>query len=318
MDVVIVGQLTVDHVVPPSPAAWTETIGGNALYAAAGARLWSAPERIGVVARVGRGLPVDVAALLRAQGLPTAGLRPVEAAHLVEWLVYETDGSRRSLPRDPELRESGTHAATLRQRYLARLEAVSASADEVPPEWLPAAAVHLAPQVEVRHRDSARRLRGGTAFLSVDPSPHYAVGRDAKALATLLAGVDALLPSEAEVAHLSAAGAWDEVAARLVAAGFPEVAIKRGAHGCLVGTAGAPSGVCVPAAPARVVELTGAGDAFCGAYAVSRGRGLDPVEASRRAVVAAAMVVECRGAAAALALSPAEARRRLDDLEARR
>jgi ribokinase len=61
-----------------------------------------------------------------------------------------------------------------------------------------------------------------------------------------------------------------------------------------------------------VADLTGAGDAFCGAYAAARAAGLDPVAAGRRGAVAAAMVIECAGAPAALALSPAEARRRLE------
>lgn len=314
MDVVIVGQLTVDHVVPARPGPWVAAIGGNALYAAAGARLWCAPERVGVVARVGRGLPVDVAALLAAHDLPTGGLRSVDAAHLVEWLVYETDGSRRCLPRDPELRDPAVDAATLRHRYLARLEAVSASAGEVPAAWLPARAVHLAPQVEARHQDSVRRLREAAGFLSIDPSPHYAAGRDEKALAALLPGVDALLPSQAEIGHLVEGDDWAGVAARLVAAGFPEVVIKRGAQGCVVASAGEARPVLVPAAPAQAVDLTGAGDAFCGAYAASRALGCEPLEASRRAVVAAAMVVEVHGAAAALDLPPEEARRRLNAL----
>ena len=61
-----------------------------------------------------------------------------------------------------------------------------------------------------------------------------------------------------------------------------------------------------------MVDLTGAGDGFCGAYAAARALGLDPREAGRRAVVAAAIVVECAGAPAALALSPEEAQRRLE------
>src|SRR5262245_5338866 len=105
-DLLILGQVTVDHAVPAVPGPWREAVGGNALYAAAGARLWCDPARIGVVARLGHGLPVDVAALLGAAGLPTGGLQTVDHDAVVEWLLYERDGSRRSLPRDPELREA--------------------------------------------------------------------------------------------------------------------------------------------------------------------------------------------------------------------
>ena len=55
-DLLVLGQVTVDHAVPATPGPWRESLGGNALYAAAGARLWCDPGRIGVVTRLGRGL----------------------------------------------------------------------------------------------------------------------------------------------------------------------------------------------------------------------------------------------------------------------
>jgi ribokinase len=309
-DLLILGQVTVDHVVPAAPGPWHETVGGNALYAAAGARLWYEPARIGVVTRLARGLPVDVAGLLSGAGLPADGLVRVDSAPLVEWILYEEDGSRRSLPRDAALRDPAADTATLLRRYLDWLEALSPAADDIPPAWLPARAIHLAPQVAGRHRGSVERLRGQASFLSVDPSPHYTRLLDSRGLGRLLAGAIAFLPSRAEVDHLGTDGDWPGLAVRLHAAGFAEVVVKLGAAGCLVsGPGGAPTPI--PAVPAAVADLTGAGDAFCGAYAAARASGLDPVEAARRAAVAAAMVIECSGAPAALALSPAEARRRL-------
>jgi len=313
-DLLVLGQVTVDHVVPATPGLWQASIGGNALYAAAGARLWYDPARIGVVTRVGQGLPVDLAALLAGAGLAVDGLVPVESEHLVEWILYEPDGSRRSLPRNPALRDPTADGATLRARYLARLEALSPTTEDIPPGWLPARAVHLAPQVAERHRASVERLRGRAELLSVDPSPHYARGLDERGLARLLAGASAFLPSRAEVEHLGMDGDWPALVARLRGAGFAEVGLKLGAEGCLVSGPGSGPPEAIPALPAAVVDLTGAGDAFCGAYAAARALGLDPREAGQRAVVAAAMVVECAGAPAALALSPAEARRRLEAL----
>jgi sugar/nucleoside kinase (ribokinase family) len=312
VDLLVLGQVSVDHVVPATPAPWREAVGGNALYAAAGARLWYDPTRIGVVTRIGRGLPVDVAALLADAGMPRAGLAPIEAEHLVEWIVYETDGSRRSLPRNAALREASADETTLRQRYLARLEALSPTVDDIPPAWLRARGVHLAPQVAARHRASLQRLCAHVSFLSVDPSPHYARELDARGLARMLAGTGALLPSRAEVEHLGKDGDWPALAGRLRAAGFGEVVIKLGSEGCVVSGPGDGPAEWIPAAPPEVVDLTGAGDAFCGAYAAARALGFGSIDAARRAVVAAAMVIECAGAPAALALSPVEARRRLE------
>jgi ribokinase len=310
-DLLILGQVTVDHVVPATPGPWREAVGGNALYAAAGARLWCDPARIGVVSRVGRGLPMDVSALLGAAGLPTAGLTAVESGAMVEWLLYEEDGSRRSYPRDPELREAGTDDATRHRRYLARLEALSPAAADIPTGWLPARAAHLAPQVASRHAASLAALRAPVAWIGVDPSPFYARSLDERGLAAALAGSRAFLPSRMEVEHLAPDGDWAALVRRLRDAGFPEVVLKLGGDGCLIGAPEMAAPCRIPPAPAVVADLTGAGDAFCGAYAAARLGGLGAVEAGRRAAVAAAMVVECTGAAAALALSAAEARRRL-------
>ena len=98
---------------------------------------------------------------------------------------------------------------------------------------------------------------------------------------------------------------------RLREAGFEEVVLKLGDAGCLVAGPGLDSPCAIPAVPATVVDLTGAGDAFCGAYAAARLGGLEPVAAARRGAIAAAMVIECAGAGAALALSGGEAERRL-------
>ena len=106
-DLVIVGQVTVDDVVPAAPGAWQRQIGGSSLYALAGARLWLDPCRIGLVARVGRDYPFDIEALLRGVGLQHIALAKFPGEHLVEWLIYEADGSRRSLPRNAELLDVG-------------------------------------------------------------------------------------------------------------------------------------------------------------------------------------------------------------------
>src|ERR1700730_14846601 len=106
-DLIVLGQVTVDDVVPALPGPWARQIGGSALYAVAGARLWVDPARIALVARVGKDYPFDVETLLRGAGVRCVALSAFTAPHLVEWLIYEPDGARRSLPRNPELLQLG-------------------------------------------------------------------------------------------------------------------------------------------------------------------------------------------------------------------
>ena len=90
------------------------------------------------------------------------------------------------------------------------------------------------------------------------------------------------------------------------------VAITRGADGVLV-TDGATI-VELPAATARPVDVTGAGDAFFATMLAGLMAGLDPVDAARRGTVAAAVTVEWEGSVyreLTSALLTVEAERRL-------
>jgi ribokinase len=80
----------------------------------------------------------------------------------------------------------------------------------------------------------------------------------------------------------------------------PEVIVTLGAAGALVAGRGvAPTRV--PAVPARkVVDTTGAGDTFCGAFAAELARGADSVTAAQLACAAASLAVERPGAACAV------------------
>lgn len=300
-DLIILGQVTIDDVVPAEPGAWRRQMGGSSLYAVAGARHWIEPERIGLAACVGRGYPFDAAAVLRRAGVRHVALRSVEAEHLIEWLIYEEDGSRRSLPRNRGLRDVGAEGSAVARSYTDRLLAISPPADAVPLGWLPAKALHLCPQVGTRHHDSLAALSKDVSWISVDPSPHYSRAMDAEALAAELPQAAALLPSEQEVETVLSACDPD-TAARKLAERFSEVVIKRGSNTAIVAWGGRLEHAPTPSV--AVSDPTGAGDSFCGAYAACRLLGMPPDEAARRAVISAALVVGCSGVEAALATQP--------------
>jgi sugar/nucleoside kinase (ribokinase family) len=311
-DILVLGQITVDDTVPATPGPWYRRLGGNALYAAAGARLWCDPARVGVVARISTGFPFNVQHVLEEAGLTSKGLVSVNVEPLIEWIVYEEDGNRQSLPRNPALRDPSVSSEELFQRYLAHLESLSASVDNIPTHWLPAKAVHLAPQVLSRHKQSCRALAAKVDFLSVDPSPHYSRGSSAEQLVEMLAGTTAFLPSQAEVQHLAEVYPdWFIAAAALRNSGFQEVVVKRGAAGAILCTQPLEAAITLPVATALVEDPTGAGDAFSGAYAASRALGHSPQAAAARATIAASMVIECAGTEQALALKPQNAEARL-------
>lgn len=124
----------------------------------------------------------------------------------------------------------------------------------------------------------------------------------ARALPTaLLDALDLLIVNEHEariVADLPSGSSEEAIAALLER--VPEVIITLGAAGALVASRGAPP-TRVPAVPARqVVDTTGAGDTFCGAFAAELARGAGVVAAANWGCAAASLAVERHGAATAV------------------
>lgn len=116
----------------------------------------------------------------------------------------------------------------------------------------------------------------------------------------LLALADVLLPNEVEAAALApeAGGDHRREAEVLLARGPGAVVITLGEQGALVATGGQLTEV--PAFSIMAVDSVGAGDAFCGAFAVALAEGATVVEAARFGAVAGAVTVTRPGAAASL------------------
>jgi sugar/nucleoside kinase (ribokinase family) len=299
-DLVILGQITIDDVVPATPGPWKRQIGGSSLYCLAGAKLWLDPDRIGLVARLGRDYPEDIEALLNAAGVHHYSLARFDAEHLIEWLIYESDGSRRSVPRNRGLLDVAAEGSSDMQPYVRKLLEIAPTAAEIPEHWLPARAVHLCPQVGRRHADNLRWLRGRAGWISVDPSPHYTRDRTVAELAHFVEGASALLPSTLELRTQLQQLPPERLVMQLHQAGIPEVILKRAEQPVVLAHDNVVEVLPIEFRP--VIDPTGAGDSFCGAYAACRLQGHSPLDAAHMAAATAALVVGCSGVAAALAL----------------
>jgi sugar/nucleoside kinase (ribokinase family) len=102
-------------------------------------------------------------------------------------------------------------------------------------------------------------------------------------------GVDLCLPNLEEGALLSGERNPDHIAERLLSY-YPGVVLKLGAGGALYASADGER-VRLPAAPVRVVDTTGAGDALCAGFLTERLSGTPPAGALQRGVEIAARVV---------------------------
>jgi len=115
---------------------------------------------------------------------------------------------------------------------------------------------------------------------------------------------DYLTPNETEAAGLSGLPVATDDDARLaadalLARGCPNVVITLGGRGALIGSKTVSRHVAAIEA-GSTVDTTGAGDAFCGAFAVALAEGRDLVAATRYGCAAAGIKVTRRGTAPAM------------------
>jgi len=102
---------------------------------------------------------------------------------------------------------------------------------------------------------------------------------------------------------------------REIAARGPRiVAIKQGDHGATVFDREQNVIEHIPPYPARVDDLTGAGDSFCGGFAIGYVKTKDALQAALYGTVSASFIIEGFGGLHALSIKRATAESRLAEL----
>jgi ribokinase len=288
------GNLTIDDVVLPDGSTAMGLCGGNAIYAALGARLWQ--RRVGLAARIGPDYPMAEIARVRAAGIQ---LELVAVSHpsIHNWALYESVSTRRFI----NWIGAGSHYDQ------------SIRADELPTDVHGARACHLAPMpLSVQASLVDALVERGVPIIALDPHEDY-IGGHEEQLRRLLPSVTVFLPSRVEAQRLFGRDDPEAAIVEFAAAGPAVVAIKLGGDGSLVAIPGTlPSHV--PAVAIEAIDTTGCGDAYSGGFVAAYVRGVEPVLAACHGTVSASFTAETRGAPAVLPFDLATARARLDAL----
>jgi fructoselysine-6-P-deglycase FrlB-like protein/sugar/nucleoside kinase (ribokinase family) len=296
--VVVVGDLTIDDVVLPDGTTQMASLGGDSLYAALGARLWE--PCVGIVTRRGEDFPRRQLDGLQSLGILLDGVVDIPGPTVRNWVIYEEDGRRHWVYRTAP----GRHGE------------VAVQPDDLPAQWLsarPAPVVHVA----AMPLDAAERIveavrRGAPdAVITLDTHEDYVRGYQERVL-RLAREVTVFLPSREELADLVGYDDPPRALRHLSGeAGLRRVVVKAGKDGAMVWDPLRSTVIKVDAVSTRVVDVTGAGDAFCGGFAAGMANGQDLVQAARRGAVSAAFATEGFGSLALASVSPARATARL-------
>jgi len=277
-DLVAIGGITLDYVKTRSSLSGP-TIGGNALYAAVGG--WLVGSHPTILARTGRDFPGELLKPLDAAGFDLASIEKVEGPSF-KVMLDESSGERI-------------------QRYLPGAgdnSALDPSLDTLP--TVSHKAAHICGVPVSTQRMFLRALRGLAALTTFDTVviPGQ-IEPSSSEIEELMDWSDFFLPSIEEVAALWPA---EDVKSWVLAQAHRgrSVIVKRGAEGAIGASKGGDL-IRMDAAPAQVVDTTGAGDTYCGAFAATFNWVADTRNAMAWAASAASVVIEGYGALHAVA-----------------
>jgi ribokinase len=279
---VCIGNLTIDEAVSPAGER-VESVGGDALFAALAARVSGGNPTI--LAPLGNDAMPALLAAIRSAGTDPTALPRRDLPTVRNVVRYDEAGGRvwDLVLGDAHFEELSVHPADVSDAVLA-----------APGLLLCGMALHA--QLEL-----SAWLRARTpATVYFDPQEDYIAGHEA-ALLDAVRACDIFLPSEIEAIALAGTAELNAAAATFLGLGPQVVVIKLAAAGCLVATSERPEPTVVSADVVEPVDSTGAGDAFCGAFAAEHLRSGDPYAAAAAGAAAARIAVGAPGIGGLLA-----------------
>ena len=324
------GGLRTDYIITHQGEIRLMQMGGNALYSAFGARLWlHQPDEIALLTRIGDNYPQGWLDDLRQAGFFVDGVRNVGGkqdlrtfyAYLDQDTRVDTHPAshfeRLGLPVPPDLHDyvNSTPGQDDVHRYsplavtpedlqhlFDRYGHAHASQRELTTErtlFRQNLAMHIAP-ISIRTQQdlpaAARKL--GVPVISVDPGERTMVPTLRVHMEQVLGQIDIFMPSDQVVNSFFPDEDMDvNDCARWFAERGPSiVVIKLGSDGAYIYERRSERAWHVPALPVRVIDVTGAGDSFCGGFMADFITHADPVRAAVTGTVSASFAVQDYGA----------------------
>jgi sugar/nucleoside kinase (ribokinase family) len=291
-----IGSVVIDDIVRPDGQTHMGVLGGGATHAAMGMRVWSG--RVALLAALGRNFPeADRRELARAFDLRGPVRRDAPSPRA--WQLYEHDGRRTHVDRtDVDL-----------------FMAMCPRPDELPAEYAGAGGARLECDAPDPLREWMARLRAaGCRHILWEPWNVFCRPQNRALFGELAPLLDVFSPNLSQARGLTGLEDPRQVLAALLEAGVRVAVLRMGEAGSLVAGQGVAP-VAVPAVPvATIVDVTGAGNAYCGGFLVGLAETGDLGHAGRYGAVSASFALEQFGAMFTLDDLRARAEQRLRSL----
>ena len=284
------GSLTIDDLVFADGTTRWGVPGGNVVYAALGAALWT--PRPNVVAPLGPDYPIEL-----IENKLNLARCPAAPHTLRNWGLYEEDGRRHFVSRASS-RNWGEFCPRPKD---------ARSGHQI--------AAHVAAMPRRVAIELIKELRDeGARTISLDLDDHDLLSDTSHAESVeLIRSVDLFLPSRQDAFAIVHEMQPIESLIRLrsLAPDLPLIAVKCGPEGIVAHALKSNQWVHIPVVQVPVIDTTGAGDAFCGGVLAGITEHGDPVESLLYGAVSASFCIETIGFAGLIAATEAEARLRL-------
>lgn len=293
IEYVTFSNLIVDDIVFPDGQSRMNTLGGSGTHALVGMSLWN--QQLGYAASVGADLePAHRESLLRF-GINSDGLVVREEYRTARaWQVFEEDGTRHEIFRT-------SHEEFRRRKVLA---------EDLPESYLTAKGFHLQWGTSEELYDLFSFLKGPNPDIKLVLEVGSGLKLSPSRFKELCPQLALFSPDRDEGFVFTGTRDPDQLCDIFLEWGVPVVAIRMGAEGSLLKSHDGGAWM-LPAVPTNIVDVTGAGNSFCGGFMTGLGDGLSPLEAGLRATVSASFALEQIGLPQWDAIPKDEAAKRL-------
>ena len=258
-DIVTVGHFSIDTIISPKILAPTTTLGGPPTYVSLAARQLNSS--VSVISKVGEDFPSEHISWLKAKKVDLSGLEIVKGASTTSFFLRYENGKRKL--------QLKSRAPPILSRDI--------------PVSMTAKVIHVAPIVDELSLDVIKRLRTLTGILSLDPQGFLRRFDEFGRVklkewdgSEVLKQIDLYKSSLREIKILTGLANLQSAMKKIRSTGPKIVLITKGVMGSTLFFDG--KFYDIPSCKPRIIlDPTGAGDTFIGAFLAEYIRGKDPL-----------------------------------------